>query len=305
MSLNKSRVLVIFVAITVTFHAVAQTVNDSVPINRKELRIVITVGGTAAVTSITGLSFLWYADYTHSSFHFINDNGEWLQMDKAGHLTASYHIGRFCYELLRIPSLEEKKAIWYGGSLGFVYLSIVEILDGFSSGWGASVGDLAADAAGSAVFIGQQLAWREQRLLFKWSYHPTVYAGFNPSQLGRNLPEKMIKDYNGQTFWISANINSFLGKTTRFPGWINIAAGYSADGMIGPRYNPVEIDGITIPSFKRTRQFFLSPDIDFTRIRTDSHLLKTLFSVLSVFKLPFPTLEFNTREQLVFHPFCF
>jgi hypothetical protein len=37
----------------------------------------------AAVTgALVGLNQLWYADYARSDFHFINDNAEWLQMDK-------------------------------------------------------------------------------------------------------------------------------------------------------------------------------------------------------------------------------
>jgi hypothetical protein len=36
--------------------------------------------------ALVGLNQLWYADYPRSDFHFINDNAEWLQMDKAGHI---------------------------------------------------------------------------------------------------------------------------------------------------------------------------------------------------------------------------
>jgi hypothetical protein len=32
--------------------------------------------------------------YDYPIFHFINDNAEWLQMDKAGHIYSSYHLGR-------------------------------------------------------------------------------------------------------------------------------------------------------------------------------------------------------------------
>jgi hypothetical protein len=31
--------------------------------------------------------------YDYPIFHFINDNAEWLQMDKAGHIYSSYHLG--------------------------------------------------------------------------------------------------------------------------------------------------------------------------------------------------------------------
>ena len=111
-------------------------------------------------------------------------------MDKFAHATASYYIGKVGYELLRSTGVERKKAIWFGGSTGFVYLGMVEILDGFSAQWGASMGDVAANAAGTAAFIGQQFAWDEQRILLKWSFHMTQYAQYNPEQLGTTLPAK-------------------------------------------------------------------------------------------------------------------
>jgi hypothetical protein len=52
-----------------------------------------TVLCSAAARILVGLNQLWYADYARSDFHFINDNAEWLQMDKAGHIYSSYHLG--------------------------------------------------------------------------------------------------------------------------------------------------------------------------------------------------------------------
>jgi hypothetical protein len=52
------------------------------------------VEAIAVTGALVGLNQLWYADYPKSDFHFINDNAEWLQMDKAGHIYSSYHLGR-------------------------------------------------------------------------------------------------------------------------------------------------------------------------------------------------------------------
>jgi hypothetical protein len=182
---------------------------------------------------------------------------------------------------------------------------MVEILDGFSAEWGASMGDVAANAAGAAAFIGQQFAWDEQRILLKWSFHMTQYAQYNPDQMGTTFPQRMMKDYNGQTYWLSANIRSFLKKESRFPGWLNIAAGYSGDGMIGARDNPSEIDGYPVPDFVRTRQYLLAPDIDLTRIKTKSPFLKMVFNIFGVLKFPLPAIEYNARQGLVFHGIYF
>ena len=77
--------------------------------------------------------------------------------------------------------------------------TIIEVLDGFSYGWGASSGDLIANTTGSLFAIGQALKWNEQRIQLKYSYKPSEWADMNPEKLGNNHLERALKDYNGQT----------------------------------------------------------------------------------------------------------
>ena len=49
--------------------------------------------------------------------------------------------------------------------------------------------------------------------------------------------QQVLKDYNGQTYWLSANIWSF-NKESNFPRWLNVAFGYGADGMLYGENNP-------------------------------------------------------------------
>ncbi len=280
--------------------APAQTPPDTVPFNHKLLKGVIAFESVAAVTSLTGLSVLWYADYPKSSFHFFNDNKEWLQMDKAGHATAAYYISRSTYKLLRLPGVNGEKAAWYGGAAGFTYLAVVELMDGFSAEWGASFGDLTANTLGTVAFVGQQLGWDEQRILLKLSYHQSRFAQYRPNILGNSLTERMLKDYNGQTYWLSANVHSFI-PDSKIPKWLNVAFGYRADGMLGGYSNPVEINNKTLPSFERTRKYFLSLDVDLTRIETRSETLKTIFNLFGFLKIPFPAIEYNSKNQWKLH----
>ena len=247
-----------------------------------------------------GLYSLWYKDYPQSSFHFINDNQGWLQMDKFGHGLSSYYIGNIGHKLLRWSGVDEKKAVWYGGMLGFVYLLNVEILDGFSKEWGASSTDLLANGIGTGLFIGQQLAWGEQRLLMKFSFHTTKFPDYTDVQLGDNLIEQILKDYNGETIWLSANISSFMKNKGIIPEWLNIAVGYSPEGMIDPNNNPTEYNGTPI-HFDRYRQYYFSLDVDFNKIKTNSKALNLFFEVLNIVKIPFPTLEYNKFDGLKFH----
>jgi len=278
--------------------------DNSPGINRKRMTGLIAGGVLLYGGSMTGLYHLWYKDYARDTFHFINDNNEWLQMDKAGHSFTAWYVGYLGYEAMRWAGAGNTEAACYGGSLGFAYLTVIEILDGFSAGWGASGGDLIANGLGSAAFIGQQLVWKEQRLLLKWSFHPTEYAQYRPALLGNTIAERAIKDYNGQTVWVSANIHSFLEKESGFPAWLNVAFGYGADGMTGARSNPDFYGGNALPHFERRRQFYLAPDIDLTRIKTSSPFLKKVLKTAGFLKVPLPALEFS-KKGVKFHPLYF
>ena len=188
--------------------------------------------------------------------------------------------------------------------MGIGYLTVIEILDGFSSQWGFSPGDMTANTLGAGLFVGQQLAWKEQRIQLKWSYHQTKYAQYRPDLFGKNLDEQWVKDYNGQTYWLSANIKSFLKKESKFPAWLNLAFGYGAEGMTGAAYNSTSYNGQASPPFQRYRQFYLSGDIDLSRIHTRSKTLHGILNALSFIKIPFPTLEFS-RGKIISRPLYF
>jgi hypothetical protein len=263
-------------------------------INKKRLGLVVSTEAVLYGGSLIGLNQLWYKEYPRSSFHFFNDNTEWLQMDKVGHATTAYNVGIIGIDLMKWTGVERKKAIWYGGMLGSLYQSTIEILDGYSSEWGFSVGDFAANTIGSFLVVGQELAWDQQRIRLKYSFQQSSYSQYRPNVLGRNWQQNILKDYNGQTYWLSVNPSSFMSKQSRFPRWLNIAAGYGAEGMIGGETNPRYLDasGNQI-SFERYRQFYLSLDVDLSRIRTRSKILRTVFKTINFIKIPFPAIEFN------------
>jgi hypothetical protein len=106
----------------------------------------------------------------------------------------------------------------------------------------------------------------------------------------------MLKDYNGQTYWLSVNPYSFMSEESKFPKWLNVALGYGAGGMTGGEFNPPYIneDGKQI-HFERYRQLYLSLDVDLTRIKTRSKFLKTIFYSVGFIKIPAPALEFSKQ----------
>ena len=223
-------------------------------------------------------------------------------MDKVGHLYTSYHVGRFSAESLNWSGTSKKNQLIYGASLGFVFLTAVEVMDGFSEEWGASSGDVVANAAGTALYVSQELIWKEQRIIPKFSYHKTEYSNYRPDVLGSTFPEQILKDYNGQTYWLSTNIYSF-SKGSKIPKWLNVALGYGAEGMVSG--NDENFTPILTPKPEKFRQFYLSLDVDLTKIKTKSHFLKTVFSVLNTVKIPAPTIEYSPQSGFKFYAFYF
>ncbi|HMN04226.1 MAG TPA: DUF2279 domain-containing protein [Flavobacteriales bacterium] len=245
-------------------------------------RAWLVAGGTAASmgVSLVGLDQAWYQGHPRSSFHFFDDGAEWLQMDKLGHAHSSYQLGRAGHAAFRWAGFSDRTSLWLGGSVGLIYLTGIEYLDGLSSEYGFSGWDMAANAAGTALFIGQQLGWGEQRVMLKWSAHLTDHAAQRPDVLGSTFAERLLKDYNGTTVWLSANPNAFGWKS--LPPWLNISAGMGAEGMIHAQGDPGAY-----------RQYYLAPDIAFSRIPTRSKFMRTFLFMLDALKVPAPTVEFK------------
>jgi hypothetical protein len=264
----------------------------------KDNKLKHLVISEAAVFSLAlvGFNELWYKNYPKSNFHFVNDNSSWLQMDKFGHAATSYYGGVNGIKLYKWAGLEYKKAVWVGGLTGLLFNSTIEILDGFSANWGASLGDVFANSMGSLIAISQELYWKEQKILLKYSYSKSGIADSNNELFGNTILQRSLKDYNGQTYWLSVNINSFFEiENSSFPKWLNFALGYSGNGMISAQNKTGD---------NRYRQFLFSLDVDLTRINTKNKFLKKLTHVFSFVKIPFPTFEFS-NNQLKLHSIYF
>ncbi|MEO6894391.1 MAG: DUF2279 domain-containing protein, partial [Ginsengibacter sp.] len=200
------------------------------PYNKKRIHLVTAANIVGYGGALVGLNALWYAKYPRSGFHFFNDDNEWQQMDKVGHLYSAYSESRATMELWRWAGVSRKKSIWIGGLSGVAYQSIIEVLDGFSSEYGFSPGDFTANVIGSAAFISQQLAWNDERIQIKFSFHRKNYGTKELDDraddlYGNTEIQRFIKDYNGQTYWLSANIKSFF-PDANLPNWLNFSVGY-------------------------------------------------------------------------------
>lgn len=259
-----------------------------------ETRFYASTGGvlTGSLALYTYLGVVWYGELPKGRFHTFNDFHEWKQMDKFGHCFSAYQESRGMITLLKWSGVKRSKVILWGGLTGFLLQSPIEIFDGFSPKWGASWGDLGANALGSSLAITNELLWNEQRFQLKFFFFPSDYAQKYPEKLGKTIGEQLFKDYNGQTYWLSCRLHSFLpdGKFKHYyPRWLNISVGYGAKGLIGGYgYEPQQI----IDS-REYRRILIGIDIDLANIRTKSGFLKALLGAANTIHIPLPAIEIS------------
>ncbi|MDZ7880301.1 MAG: DUF2279 domain-containing protein [Saprospiraceae bacterium] len=246
---------------------------------------------------------------------FFNDYGEWRGADKMGHALTAYNESKWAYESLRWAGVKDKKAIWLGMASGMLCQTAIEVLDGFSKDWGFSLPDMTANVSGCALFGIQQDVWKEQRLFLKISNSPKNYskepilvngklisvADVAGNLYGTSYSKTFFKDYNACIWWLSANPHSF-SKTSKFPTWLNIAIGYSAENIFGGYKN---VPPTNTQEYPRYSQYLLSFDIDLSRIKTKSKFLNTLFRTINFVKIPAPALEYNSLGKFKLHPILF
>jgi hypothetical protein len=286
-------------------------------LDKKRLRGLLTVGTVSYSTAFVLLYKVWYANEKLGKFQTFDDNGEWLQADKIGHSLTAYNESKWGYEAFRWTGLSEKTSLWFGMGTGMLYQTTFELMDGFSQDWGFSWGDMLSNASGSALFGIQQSLWSEQRMVLKVGNFPknydrtpvlldnqwtSVYKLARSKRLyGETYPQSFFKDYNAINWWLSVNPQSF-SKNSKFPKWLNIAVGYSAENVFGALYN---LPPTNTAAYPRHRQYLLSLDIDLSRIDTKNKFLKSVFKALNFIKIPAPALEYNSLGKFKFHPLIF
>jgi hypothetical protein len=262
---------------------------------RKRLYLVVGVISLLYVLIVVLLGLAWYAQQSSFSFHFFNDLAEWKQMDKWGHFFTAFQVSVFASQLLLWTHyFEEKKSRRIAAWVAFLIVSSIEIPDGFSSEYGASVFDIGANALGCLAFVLQNSLWNSIKVFPKFSAHLTGFAPLRPSLLGDGFFQRLLKDYNGQTYWFSVQLD-FL----KLPSWLCIAVGVGAEGMAYARD-----EQNAVLNLSPYRKYFISLDINLNAIKTRPGFWKTTLSILNMVKVPAPTLELSSHG-VKFHAIYF
>ena len=300
-SINKKLAFLLMLLFIFNKNIFSQALYHDQAYNGTRFKTIVIAESAVTTIGLIGLHYLWYKKFPHSRFHFFDDSKEWLNMDKAGHATTSYNLSAVQFNMMSYAGIKNNQATWIGGLTALGFQTIVEIFDGYSQKWGFSKTDMLANIIGTSLFMSQQFAYKEQRVQMKFSFHHSIYAKYNPAELGTNKWQRWLKDYNGQTYWISVNPASFMKSNTEFPRWLNASIGYGADGMTGGSKNPSEINGKKISSFNRQRKYFFSLDANLKNIDRKNLNTKALLVIPEILKLPFPTVEFKTNSTVKFH----
>ncbi len=293
--------IIILLYCSCVVHAQETTLfNDTSKFERKTACKAATFTSIYFAGSMYVFNHTWYKDKAKVPFHFFNDNKGYLQVDKFGHMFGSYAYSYIGYSGLLKMGAARREALIFGSTLGFVLQLPIEIMDGIHEGYGFSWGDVAANALGSGLVMGQELIFNDQVLKCKFSYWESEYTKNSNGYFGKTTIDKFFNDYNGHTYWFSLPVNRIAFKNY-LPGWMCISAGYSANGMYGEFSNITSFNGVAIPGTQRYRQYLLSLDIDWTRIKTDHKILQVILKGLTFVKLPFPAIEYNSKGQFKGH----
>lgn len=263
--------------------------------NYKYVAVVSQVTLWAALQ--TYIRYNVYGDYIHHApLWKEHDFKSYMQMDMARHMFGSYWGSKLAYDQYRNCGVNKNVALIVGGSYGFLLHSPKEYFDArYLMG---SKADLFSNFIGSAFFVTQELLFKEQPVLMKVSYFPSDnieskwYGIFNISQAPL--------DYNAYTFWLSVGIKDAF-KFEKIPAWLDLSFGYGVDEVLGEFRNPAFPAKHQYSEYLRTRQYLFSLDIDLSEINTRYQWLNKVFDVVNIIKFPFPAVEYNKNEGLVFH----
>ena len=296
-TINTIRFTLCFILAGALLPGFSQVPDSADSINKKRLHTFLIGTGAAYTVTLVALDQAWYNDFPKEDFHFFNDSREWKQMDKLGHMFSAFQLSRTLTKGFEWSGINSSKSAIWGSIMGFGLMIPIELLDGYSSQYGASSSDILADALGAGLFLGQSLLWDDVRIHMKYSYSRSGIAQYRPDVLGKNGQEQWLKDYNGQTYWLSFDMYKLVHMK---PKWLNFALGYGVNNMVNANGTATE----NFP-YESYRQYYLGIDINISHMQSKSKLINTMLFFVNMIRLPAPAVEFNKVDGVIFHPLHF
>ncbi|TXC81376.1 DUF2279 domain-containing protein [Luteibaculum oceani] len=259
-------------------------------IKRKSFPIIPVEIGLLASSQV-GLSIFWYQD-GFSHFKFRDDIHQWRGMDKAGHIMSAFQVTRSNIKLCELSGLESSNAKKWALLSTSIFYTGIEVLDGFSSGYGFSLSDFVANGIG--IGLAGLPDRMQARFSLRISYRPSPYAQYRPELLGKRGVERFFKDYNGQIYWLSL----WKNEKDHWSDVFGLSLGYGVEGLLGGSKNPDKNqDGMLIPEFLRSSKFSLALDVKLTRLLPNNSKAIKWLKLLDFIKIPMPGVFWCTKQR--------
>ena len=94
-----------------------------------------------------------------------------------------------------------------------MFLALIEVMDGYSSGWGFSISDMAVNTLGATLAILNSNQKAKYSMQLKFSFFPSPYAAQNPKLLGQNISPVELQNMQNQAAHLNiANANLGLAQ---------------------------------------------------------------------------------------------
>ncbi len=250
----------------------------------------------------TALYYAWYKPYARTQFKFFNDGAEWRGMDKIGHFGSAWFLSQTLFRAGIGSGLNRFEAQRYSAISVWSWMTAIEVMDGFSAGWGFSWYDMAANSGGIALSVLQNKHIVHPDIRICYSWQSGSLSNLRPEMLGKNVPERMLKNYNEQRYWLSVPLNVF---SKNAPTWLCVSFGYSANGMLGARENIwSQKDGtqVNYSQINRYSTYRFSIDLDLRRIPVKSKFIRSAFYAISWIKIPAPQIGYSRQQGIDFSP---
>lgn len=287
------------------------TIDGSLPNMTTKIRPIpaAILGGT-----LTGIFIVQHALQQNTiwketgPFNILED-GQWsYYLDKGGHFYGTYMPSYLLSECLISSGFSWDMSVILGSVLGLCYTGYVEVLDGYSTGFGFSPSDFGADVLGAGFFLAQHYVPFLQNFTPKFMYVKPSWLG----ELNRKPHDSFIDDYSSQTFWMSVNVHNLLPSDLKkyWPKWLELNFGYAVYSLCDPTsYKDFGCDpsrSYPISNYGwGNRKFLISLDYNLIQAIPDTwNFPNWLRQGLNNFKLPSPTLEIGEITKFyLLYPF--
>ena len=103
------------------------------------------------------------------------------------------------------------------------------------AGW--SMSDVSMNLVGNLGFYFQERLFGKQIVKYKYSYVNSGLQHYNSKILGTSYKNYQLRDYNGQTYWLSNSLGDLSITQNKWLQPISISFGYGADNMLNEKNN--------------------------------------------------------------------